>query len=119
MLPLEKPAIVAVARTGGLPLPPVGAPAVVERISTMTFGFTPRLALQNIVRSTRVSVPLLVAVIGFPSYCVLVKPVPLVLLSVVFTSGTFGPLDATVSCTSPGLAEISTLDPAPVEKSLK
>ena len=54
--PLEKPGIVAVARSG-----PVGSGVVpvVARIETVKFGVVPVHALQKRSRSTRVSKPLL------------------------------------------------------------
>src|ERR1041385_1851480 len=108
--PVEKPAIVPVARSGRGGS--AGLPAVARR-ETVRFGIVPVQPLQKRSRSARVSVPVCAAVKVCPAQLVLLNPKPL-LVTVRFC---WSMKSGLASLTSPGLALRLTLFGMPARKS--
>jgi hypothetical protein len=106
--PLEKPGIVAVARS-----PPVGRPAEVARIDTVRFGVVPVQPEQKSWRSTLVSCPVIAGMKVWPPQLAVPKLVP-VDVPPVDAWSTFG---AFSSETSPGLPVRSQFVATPAWKS--
>src|SRR3954462_13811620 len=75
--PVEKPGMVAVARSA-----PVGRPPLVARMETARFGVVPVQPLQNRSRSTLVRLPLTPAVNVWPAQLVAFMPKPLLVTTV-------------------------------------
>src|SRR5689334_6963060 len=108
--PLQKPAMVAVARSA-----PVGRLPEALRIETVMFGIVTDEQLRlNRLRSTRVSCPVTAGVKVYASHVVFLNPAPCV-PSVLFC---WSIVSAFNSVRSPGVVLGSTLDNRPVWKSL-